>query len=148
MTARCDVKTNIASAGEENARELGLEMTNAQRKRVRTYNEKLAEDARRRSRRIILDGVAAGKPRVLGVPVRRSGTALLAGRGGLPGLRTVVAVTVAQAGYGLVLLRSGEAWLSLEVKVTDGFVQFGHPGNLFGMKGQSYLAAAAEWAAQ
>lgn len=59
------VKTNIASAGEDNARELGIEMTDAQRKRVRTYNEKLLKMPADEAARIILDGVAAGKPRVL-----------------------------------------------------------------------------------
>lgn len=59
------VKTNIASAGEDNARELGIELTEAQRKRVRVYNDKLLKMPADEAARIILDGVAAGKPRVL-----------------------------------------------------------------------------------
>ena len=59
------VKTNIATAGEENAKELGVELTDAQRERVRVYNEKLLKMPAEQAARIILGGVAAGKPRVL-----------------------------------------------------------------------------------
>lgn len=59
------VKTNIATAGEEAAKELGIELTDAQRKRVRTYNDKLLKMPAGQAAGIILDGVAAGRPRVL-----------------------------------------------------------------------------------
>ncbi|MCL2584241.1 MAG: SDR family oxidoreductase [Streptosporangiales bacterium] len=59
------IKTNIASAGQENAKELGIELTDAQRKRVRVYNDKLLKMPADEAARIILNGVGAGKPRVL-----------------------------------------------------------------------------------
>lgn len=59
------VKTNIASAALQQARAQGLEPTPEQVARVRTYNEKLLKMPAERAARIIVDGVEAGKPRVL-----------------------------------------------------------------------------------
>ncbi|HEX6454026.1 MAG TPA: SDR family NAD(P)-dependent oxidoreductase [Trebonia sp.] len=59
------VKTNIASANLEDARRLGIELTKADELRIRTYNEKLLRMPADQAARIILDGVAAGKSRVL-----------------------------------------------------------------------------------
>lgn len=57
------VSTNIASAAIERAGT--AEVTEAQRKRVETYNAKLLRMDPANAARIIVDGVAAGKPRVL-----------------------------------------------------------------------------------
>lgn len=57
------VSTNIASAAIERAGT--TEVTEAQRKRVETYNAKLLRMDPANAARIIVDGVAAGKPRVL-----------------------------------------------------------------------------------
>lgn len=59
------VKTNIASAALQQARAQGLEPTPEQVARARTYNEKLLKMPAERAARIIVDGVEAGKPRVL-----------------------------------------------------------------------------------
>jgi NAD(P)-dependent dehydrogenase (short-subunit alcohol dehydrogenase family) len=59
------VKTNIASANADDARELGIELTEADRARIRIYNEKLLRMPAEQAARIILDGVAAGKARIL-----------------------------------------------------------------------------------
>ncbi|MEV4646773.1 SDR family NAD(P)-dependent oxidoreductase [Saccharopolyspora sp. NPDC049357] len=58
------VRTNIASAGLEDARKRG-EVTPEDEARVRTYNEKLLKMPPRQAAGIIVDGVEAGKQRVL-----------------------------------------------------------------------------------
>lgn len=58
------VRTNIASAGLEEARKRG-EVTPEDEARVRTYNEKLLKMPPQQAARIIVDGVEAGKQRVL-----------------------------------------------------------------------------------
>lgn len=58
------VRTNIASAGLEDARKRG-EVTPEDEARVRTYNEKLLKMPPQQAARIIVDGVEAGKQRVL-----------------------------------------------------------------------------------
>jgi short-subunit dehydrogenase len=58
------VRTNIASAGLEDARKRG-EVTPEDEARVRTYNEKLLKMPPQQAARIIVDGVEADKQRVL-----------------------------------------------------------------------------------
>ncbi|SFS97474.1 SDR family NAD(P)-dependent oxidoreductase [Saccharopolyspora flava] len=58
------VRTNIASSGLADARRRG-EVTPEEEARVRTYNEKLLKMPPQQAARIILDGVEAGKERVL-----------------------------------------------------------------------------------
>jgi NAD(P)-dependent dehydrogenase (short-subunit alcohol dehydrogenase family) len=58
------VKTNIATAGLERARASG-DLGPEEEARVRTYNEKLLRMPAEQAARIVLDGVEAGKPRVL-----------------------------------------------------------------------------------
>ncbi|MEO6091068.1 MAG: SDR family oxidoreductase [Umezawaea sp.] len=58
------VKTNIATAGLEFARSRG-ELSPEDEARVLTYNEKLLTMPAEQAARIVLDGVEAGKPRVL-----------------------------------------------------------------------------------
>ncbi|MDI2029249.1 SDR family NAD(P)-dependent oxidoreductase [Saccharopolyspora sp. TS4A08] len=58
------VRTNIASAGLEEARRRG-EVTPEDEARVRTYNEKLLKMPPQQAARIVVDGVEAGKERVL-----------------------------------------------------------------------------------
>ena len=59
------VKTNIADAAFARAQELGLPTTEEDERRRRTYNEKLLKMDPRRAARIIVDGVEAGRPRIL-----------------------------------------------------------------------------------
>ncbi|WP_410661513.1 SDR family NAD(P)-dependent oxidoreductase [Amycolatopsis sp. lyj-112] len=59
------VKTGIASSSLREAQARGIEPTAEQLARVRLYNEKLLKMPADRAARIILDGVEAGKPRVL-----------------------------------------------------------------------------------
>jgi NAD(P)-dependent dehydrogenase (short-subunit alcohol dehydrogenase family) len=59
------VKTNIANASLREAEELGLEVTEEQRARLRTYNEKLLRMPAEEAATIIVDGVEAGRPRIL-----------------------------------------------------------------------------------
>ncbi|MEB3371402.1 SDR family NAD(P)-dependent oxidoreductase [Saccharopolyspora mangrovi] len=58
------VRTNIASAGLADARRRG-EVTPEDEARVRTYNEKLLKMPPLQAARIVVDGVEAGKERVL-----------------------------------------------------------------------------------
>ena len=59
------IKTNIANAALESARELGLPTTAADEKRRTTYNEKLLKMDPAQAARIVADGVEAGRPRIL-----------------------------------------------------------------------------------
>ncbi len=59
------VKTGIASSALKEARARGIEPTAEQLERVRMYNEKLLKMPACQAARIIVDGVVAGKPRVL-----------------------------------------------------------------------------------
>ena len=59
------IKTNIANAALESARSLGLPVTAADEARHRTYNDKLLKMDPARAARIVVDAVAAGRPRVL-----------------------------------------------------------------------------------
>ena len=59
------IKTNIANAALEKSRELGLPVTRDDEKRRDTYNEKLLKMAPDQAAKIIIDGVEAGKPRIL-----------------------------------------------------------------------------------
>ena len=59
------VKTTIADASLQEAEELGLEVTEEQRARLRTYNEKLLRMPAEEAATIIVDGVEAGRPRIL-----------------------------------------------------------------------------------
>jgi NAD(P)-dependent dehydrogenase (short-subunit alcohol dehydrogenase family) len=59
------VRTNIANASLREAEELGLEVTEEQRARLRTYNEKLLRMPAEEAATIIVDGVEAGRPRIL-----------------------------------------------------------------------------------
>lgn len=58
------VKTDIATAAMQSAEERGEEITEVERKRLKTYNEKLLKMPADEAARIILDGVEKGKPRV------------------------------------------------------------------------------------
>ncbi|MGR7027007.1 SDR family NAD(P)-dependent oxidoreductase [Geodermatophilus sp. URMC 62] len=59
------VRTDIANASLRQAEELGHEVTEEQRARVRTYNEKLLRMPAEQAATIIVDGVEAGRPRIL-----------------------------------------------------------------------------------
>ncbi|MBM7808919.1 NAD(P)-dependent dehydrogenase (short-subunit alcohol dehydrogenase family) [Geodermatophilus bullaregiensis] len=59
------VRTNIANASLQEAEERGLEVTEEQRARVRTYDEKLLRMPAEQAATIIVDGVEAGRPRIL-----------------------------------------------------------------------------------
>ncbi|MEY2442997.1 MAG: hypothetical protein QOJ46_2423 [bacterium] len=59
------IKTNIANAAMEKARELGLPMTADDEKRRNTYNEKLLKMDPAQAARIIAGGVEAGRSRIL-----------------------------------------------------------------------------------
>jgi NAD(P)-dependent dehydrogenase (short-subunit alcohol dehydrogenase family) len=59
------VRTDIAAAALREAARLGVTPTAEQLARARTYEEKLLRMPAAQAARIILDGVAAGKPRVL-----------------------------------------------------------------------------------
>lgn len=65
------VKTNIANANVAHAEALGIELTDADRARTRAYNEKLLRMPPEKAARIVLDGVAAGRPRILVGPDAR-----------------------------------------------------------------------------
>ena len=58
------VKTQIASNALANAAELGLEATDADRARAKTYNEKLLKMDPARAATIIVDGVEHDRPRI------------------------------------------------------------------------------------
>ncbi|NAZ81814.1 SDR family NAD(P)-dependent oxidoreductase [Kineococcus sp. R8] len=59
------VRTRIASAGIEEARRSGVELTPDQLHRARTYEEKLLRMPADRAARTVLDGVEAGRSRIL-----------------------------------------------------------------------------------
>jgi NAD(P)-dependent dehydrogenase (short-subunit alcohol dehydrogenase family) len=59
------VKTNIANNTLREAEELGIEVTEEQRARLRTYNEKLLRMPAELAARIVVDGVEADRPRIL-----------------------------------------------------------------------------------
>ncbi len=59
------VKTNIAGAAFERARARGVQMTAADDARRRAYNEKLLRMPPEQAARIVVDGVEAGRPRIL-----------------------------------------------------------------------------------
>ena len=59
------IRTNIATSALKSARALGMPVTEAEERRERLYNEKLLKMSPDDAARIILDGVEAGKPRVL-----------------------------------------------------------------------------------
>ncbi len=59
------VKTNIANAALAHAESTGREITGEDRARVRTYNEKLLRMPPERAARTIIDGVEAGRGRVI-----------------------------------------------------------------------------------
>jgi NAD(P)-dependent dehydrogenase (short-subunit alcohol dehydrogenase family) len=59
------VRTNIARSALADADALGVEVTPEQRRRARIYNEKLLKMPAEKAAAIVLDGVEAGRPRVL-----------------------------------------------------------------------------------
>jgi NAD(P)-dependent dehydrogenase (short-subunit alcohol dehydrogenase family) len=59
------VKTDIADAALRAAKQVGLPVTEAEERRRRFYNEKLLRMDPAQAARIVLDGVEAGRPRVL-----------------------------------------------------------------------------------
>ena len=59
------IKTNIANAAFDKARELGLPTTEADVRRRDTYNAKLLKMDPAQAARIIVGGVEAGRPRIL-----------------------------------------------------------------------------------
>lgn len=59
------IKTNIANAAFEDAKRLGLPTTEADERRRKTYNEKLLKMPAEQAARIIVEGVEAGKARIL-----------------------------------------------------------------------------------
>jgi short-subunit dehydrogenase len=59
------VRTNIATAGLEHAELHGSGATAANIARARTYNEKLLRMPAEQAARIVIDGVEAGRPRIL-----------------------------------------------------------------------------------
>jgi hypothetical protein len=59
------VRTNIAAAALAEARAQGREVTPEQEARHRLYDEKLLRMPPERAAQIILDGVEAGRPRIL-----------------------------------------------------------------------------------
>jgi NAD(P)-dependent dehydrogenase (short-subunit alcohol dehydrogenase family) len=59
------IKTNIANAAFDRARELGLPTTEADVRRRDTYNDKLLKMDPAQAARIIVGGVEAGRPRIL-----------------------------------------------------------------------------------
>jgi NAD(P)-dependent dehydrogenase (short-subunit alcohol dehydrogenase family) len=59
------IKTNIATAALQAAADLGLPLTAADERRQRIYNDKLLRMDPAKAARIILDGVEAGRPRIL-----------------------------------------------------------------------------------
>jgi NAD(P)-dependent dehydrogenase (short-subunit alcohol dehydrogenase family) len=59
------VRTNIATAAMQYARAQGQEMTAAEEARHRAYTEKLLRMPPQQAARIVVDGVEAGRPRIL-----------------------------------------------------------------------------------
>jgi NAD(P)-dependent dehydrogenase (short-subunit alcohol dehydrogenase family) len=59
------IKTNIANAAFQSARDLGLPVTQVEEKRRDTYNEKLLKMGPAEAAKIIVGGVEAGRPRIL-----------------------------------------------------------------------------------
>ncbi|WP_245820930.1 SDR family NAD(P)-dependent oxidoreductase [Geodermatophilus pulveris] len=59
------VRTNIATAALEHARASGREVTADEEARTRTYTEKLLRMPPERAARTVVDGVEAGRPRIL-----------------------------------------------------------------------------------
>jgi NAD(P)-dependent dehydrogenase (short-subunit alcohol dehydrogenase family) len=59
------IKTNIANAAFQSARDLGLPVTEVEEKRRDTYNEKLLKMGPAEAAKIIVGGVEAGRPRIL-----------------------------------------------------------------------------------
>ena len=59
------VRTNIATAAFEHARAQGVEATPADEARRRAYDEKLLRMPPEQAARIVVDGVEAGRPRIL-----------------------------------------------------------------------------------
>jgi NAD(P)-dependent dehydrogenase (short-subunit alcohol dehydrogenase family) len=59
------IKTNIATAALQRASDLGLPVTAAEERRQRIYNDKLLRMDPAKAARIIVNGVEAGKPRIL-----------------------------------------------------------------------------------
>ncbi|SDD49972.1 Short-chain dehydrogenase [Geodermatophilus telluris] len=59
------VKTDIATNTLREAEARGIEVTDEQRAHVRTYNEKLLRMPAEQAARIVVDGVEAGRPRIL-----------------------------------------------------------------------------------
>jgi NAD(P)-dependent dehydrogenase (short-subunit alcohol dehydrogenase family) len=59
------VRTNIASAAFEHAKAQGQQVTAADEARHRRYNEKLLRMPPEQAARIVVDGVEAGRPRIL-----------------------------------------------------------------------------------
>ena len=59
------VRTNIATAGLQHAEELGYEVTEHERRRVQSYNEKLLRMPAAQAARVIVDGVERDRARVL-----------------------------------------------------------------------------------
>jgi short-subunit dehydrogenase len=59
------VRTGIARASVAHAEQEGVELTPAQRARARTYDEKLLRMPPEQAARIVVDGVEAGRPRIL-----------------------------------------------------------------------------------
>ena len=59
------VRTNIATAALTEARAMGVEITAEQEARSRMYNEKLLKLPADQAARTVVDGVEAGRPRVL-----------------------------------------------------------------------------------
>jgi NAD(P)-dependent dehydrogenase (short-subunit alcohol dehydrogenase family) len=59
------IKTNIANAAFDRARELGLPVTEVEERRRDTYNDKLLKMEPAKAAKIIVDGVEAGRPRIL-----------------------------------------------------------------------------------
>ena len=59
------VRTNIATAAMQHAQAQAQEMTAAEEARHRAYNEKLLRMPPEQAARIVVDGVEAGRPRIL-----------------------------------------------------------------------------------
>jgi NAD(P)-dependent dehydrogenase (short-subunit alcohol dehydrogenase family) len=59
------VRTNIANATLQEAEAQGVEVTEEERARLRTYNEKLLRMPAEQAATIVVDGVEAGSPRIL-----------------------------------------------------------------------------------
>jgi NAD(P)-dependent dehydrogenase (short-subunit alcohol dehydrogenase family) len=59
------IKTNIATAALKSAADLGLPVTEADERRLRIYNDRLLRMDPAKAARIIVNGVEAGRPRIL-----------------------------------------------------------------------------------